>query len=93
MTKQHSLNCVAAKARRRLAAPVSDQTKQIRFKVRRHRAKAKWLIQVRDLEHGDSLTIRLYPLPWPARFAGSDGHEHSVASIEKVVHDILTQAP
>ena len=42
-------------------------------------AKAKWRLQLRDLEHGDSLTLRLYKLPWPARYAGGDGTEYSAA--------------
>lgn len=65
---------------------------EVRRKVLIGRAKAKWRIQIRDLEHGDSLTLLLYQLPWPARFSGSDGRQHSAAGLGRFLATLLTQA-
>ena len=89
--KELSKKAVAAKAKRRMTEPV--WSKERPAKVRLRRSKAKWRLQLRDLEHGDSLTLRLYKLPWPARYAGGDGREYSAAQIGKTVARILTQAP
>src|ERR1035441_2435218 len=89
--KELSKKAVAAKAKRRMTEPV--WSKERPAKVRRRREKAKWRLQLRDLEHGDSLTLRLYQLPWPARYAGGDGRKYSAAQIGKIVARILTQAP
>jgi ribosomal protein L18 len=90
-TKRHSQNAVAAKARKRMAQPEIRREVQARIRVRRSRA--KWMIQIRDLEHGDTLTIRLYRLPWPARYASSEGKEYSAAALGKIVRQMLTSAP
>lgn len=89
-TKRHSANAVVAKARKRMAEP--DWKLEARKKVLLRRAKAKWRLQIRDLEHGDSLTLLLYRLPWPARFIGSDEKEHSAAGIGRFLATLLTQA-
>ncbi len=89
-TKKHSRNAVAAKARTRMAEP--DWKLEVRKKDLFLRAKAKWRIQIRDLERGDSLTLLLYRLPWPARFIGSDGREHSASSLGRFLSTLLTQA-
>ncbi len=89
-TKEHSRNSVAAKARKRMAEP--DWKEKVRTKVLVRRAKAKWRLQVRDLEHGDSLTLLLYKLPWSARFSGSDGRQHSATGLGRFLSTLLTQA-
>ena len=90
-TQELSKKAVAAKARRRRMEP--DWSKERSAKIRVRRSKAKWRLQLRDLEHGDSLTLRLYKLPWPARYVGCDGQEYSAAQIGRIVARILTQAP
>ncbi len=89
-TKQHSRNAVAAKARNRMAEP--DWKLEVRKKLLIRRAKAKWRIQIRDLEHGDSVTLLLYQLPWPARFVGSDGKERSASGLGRSLTTLLVQA-
>lgn len=89
-TKAHSRNAVAAKARRRIVEP--DWRREVRKKDLFRRSKAKWRLQIRDLEHGDSVTLLLYQLPWPSRFIGSDGKEHSAAGLGRFVSTLLTQA-
>lgn len=89
-TKSHSDNAVAAKARKRLAE--SDWKLEVRRKDLLRRSKAKWRLQIRDLEHGDSLTLLLYPLPWPARFVGSDGKEHSASGLGRFISTLLAKA-
>ena len=93
MTKKHSENLVAAKARKRMADPLTELAKETRCKIRVRRARAKWRLQLRDLEHGDSLTLLLYRLPWQSRYADSDGKEHSAAELGSLVSGILTEAP
>jgi len=80
----------AAKARKRMAEP--DFKDEVQHRERCRRAKAKWRLQIRDLEHGDSLTLLLYRLPWPARYAGSDGREHSAAGLGRSVATLLREA-
>jgi hypothetical protein len=70
-TKQHSQNAVAAKARRRMSPPPSAP--EPRRYVPRPRPKAKWRLQLRDLEHGHSLTVHLYRTPWPGRWVHDAG--------------------
>jgi hypothetical protein len=89
-TKEHSRNAVLAKARKRMAEP--DWKGEVRRKDLLRRAKAKWRLQIRDLERGDSLTLLLYRLPWPARFVGSDGKQHSAAEVGRFVSTLLSQA-
>lgn len=89
-TKQHIKNAVAARARKRMTTP--DFSPDVRTKLRLRRAKAKFRIQIRDLEHGDSLTLLLYKLPWPARFIGSDRKEYSAAKAGKIVSLILSKS-
>lgn len=89
-TLEHSRRAVAAKARKRMAEP--DWKKEVRGKVLIHRAKAKWRLQILDVEHGDSFTLLLYRLPWPARFVGSDGNQHSAAGLGKFLATLLIHA-
>lgn len=89
-TQEHSQNAVAAKARRRLAVP--DIKVERGGKVFKPRVRAKWRVQIRDLERGDSLTLRLYRLPWPARYVGCDGRDYSAAAVGKAVAVILREA-
>lgn len=67
-TQRHSENAVRAKARKRLArlhAPVNVGPKRY---VPHPRAKARFTIQITDHKHRDSLTMKLYALPWPDRW-------------------------
>jgi hypothetical protein len=89
-TQQHSKNAIAAKARKRMSEP--DCKNEVQHRERCRRAKAKWRLQIRDLERGDSLTLLLYRLPWPARFVGSDGAEHSASKLGRFLSVLLTQA-
>jgi hypothetical protein len=89
-TVKHSRNAVAAKARKRMTEP--DFKAEVQHRERCRRAKAKWRLQIRDLEHGDSLTLLLYRLPWPARFAGSDGAEYSAAKLGRFLAALFTHA-
>jgi len=89
-TVNHSRNAVAAKARKRMTEP--DFKIEVQHRERCRRAKAKWRLQIRDLEHGDSLTLLLYQLPWPARYAGSDGRQHSAAGLGRFLATLFTQA-
>ena len=79
-----------AKARKRMAEP--DWKLEVRRKDLVRRAKAKWRLQIRDLEHGDSLTLLLYQLPWPARFVGSDGKDYSAAKLGPFLSALFTHA-
>lgn len=90
-TQAHARAAVAAKARRRVASAVAPDVEVATPVFALRRPSAKWRLQIRDLEHGDSLTLRLYRLPWPARFVDSDHREHSARSIAKLVQTILTQ--
>lgn len=89
-TREHSRRSVAAKARKRMTEP--DFKDEVQHRERCRRAKAKWRLQIRDLEHGDSLTLLLYQLPWPARFVGSDGAEYLASKIGRSLATMLTQA-
>jgi len=90
-TKEHSKKAIAAKARRRIMEP--DWSEERPAKALLRRSKAKWRLQLRDLEHGDSLTLRLYRLPWPGRYTGCDKKQYSAAQVGKIVARILNQAP
>jgi hypothetical protein len=70
-TKQHSVNAVAAKARRRIA-PGPALTVPRRY-VPHPKPRAKWRLQLRDEEHGHSITVRLYRTPWPGRWHHTAG--------------------
>ena len=89
-TKRHSQNAVAAKARKRMAQ--RDPEKPPPVKVRVRRLKAKWTLSVRDEEHGDSFTLKLYRLPWKGRYVGSDHREHSANQLGRMVSVLLTHA-
>jgi len=89
-TKRHSRLAVAARARKRMSE--LDFKEEVQHRERCSRAKAKWRLQIRDLEHGDSLTLLLYQLPWPARFVGSDHAEYSAAKLGRIVATLLTHA-
>jgi len=89
-TKRHSQNAVAARRRRRLAAPAPPAEPARR--VFRPRGRAKWRLQVRDLEHGDSFTLTLHRLPWPARYVATQGGEYSAAQLGRVIARLLTDA-
>ena len=41
-----------------------DFKNEVRTKIRLRQSKAKWCLQLRDLEHGHSLTVRLFKSPW-----------------------------
>lgn len=69
-----------------------DWEVEVRRKDLVRRSKAKWRLQIRDIEHGDSLTLLLYRLPWPARFIGSDGKEYSAARLGRFLSTLLTHA-
>lgn len=90
-TKAHSQNAVAAKARRRLTMAEAEPEASSR-KSYQPRSAAKWRIQVRDLERGDSLTLTLHCLPWPARFVAAQGGEYSAAQIGRGITALLTHA-
>lgn len=92
-TKEHSKNAVAAKSRLRLSPPDWTQVKRTRNKINVRRSKAKWRIQIRDLEHGDSLTLLLYRLPWPARYVDAQGKEFSAAKLARMLVLLLAEAP
>jgi hypothetical protein len=89
-TQRHSQNAVAAKARKRMQEPTFESERRLRMP--RIRTKAKWRIQIRDEEHGDSLTLTLYRLPWPARYVDGDNQEHSARSLGRGIATLLTHA-
>ncbi len=90
-TKRHSQNAVAAKSRRRVErAKREPEIEGIR--LQRTRRRAKWRLQLRDLEHGDSLTLTLHRLPWPARYVDAAGHPHSAASLGRALTAMLRHA-
>lgn len=89
-TQQHARNAVNAKARKRMAD--TDWKSEVRRRDLLRRAKAKWRLQIRDLEHGDSLTLLLYRLPWPSRFLGSDRKEYSASKLGRAVALLFAQA-
>lgn len=93
MTQRHAANCVAAKARLRIARAETAVAldRPSRLKVRRGRA--KWRIQIRDLEYNDSLTLTLHRLPWPARYCDDHHREWSARQIANAVKVLLTSAP
>lgn len=92
-TKRHSQNAIAAKARRRIEmAQRPPKSYRRRVYTRRPRGRAKWRLQLRDLEHGDSLTLTLHRLPWPARYVDTDGHPHSAASLGRALTAVLRHA-
>lgn len=64
-----------------------------RARLRRLRGKAKWRLQLRDLEHGDSLTLTLHRLPWPGRYVDSDHREHSAAGLARFLRQLFLHAP
>ncbi len=86
-TKRHSQNALAAKARKRMASIEVKPEKASRVFV--PRVKAKYRLQIRDLEHGDSITITLYRLPWPARYVDGDGCEYSGSMIGRGIGALL----
>ena len=88
-TKQHSLNAVAAKQRKRMAEP--DFKNEVRTKIRMRRSKAKWQLQLRDLEHGDSLTVRLFRSPWPSQWIISD-RAKNLTDLFKKLKLVINQA-
>ncbi len=91
-TKRHSQNAVAAKARRRLH-PAEPQPERAVAPRRPHpRGRAKWRLHLRDLDHGDSLTLTLHRLPWPARYVDTAGQPHSAASVGRAVATLLQHA-
>ena len=92
-TERHSANAVAAKARRRIERSTAPLTSERPIRLGHLRGRAKWRLQIRDLEHGDSLTLTLHRLPWPASYVDAEGVRHSARSIGKVITTILTQAP
>jgi hypothetical protein len=92
-TKRHSENAVAAKARRHMADPEATPPPEPRRYVPRPRGRAKWRLQLRDLEHGDSLTLTLHRLPWPARYVDTAGRAYSAADLGRMVARLLTAAP
>lgn len=67
------------------AAPPDDRP---RYTPPHPRGRAAFVIQIRDLEHKDSLTLRLHRLPWRGRFVCADG-EISTARIVKAIAAIL----
>jgi hypothetical protein len=60
-----------------------------RLRIPHPRTKAKWRIQIRDEERGDSLTLTLYRLPWPARYVDSENQEHSARSLGRGIAALL----
>ena len=94
-TKQQSRNAVAAKARKQLAQGDLEyiDLENSNFIVNIPRTKAKWRIQIRDLEFGDSLTLTLTKLHWKARYLDSDYQKFSASQIGKIINNILKNAP
>lgn len=90
MTKRHSRNSIIAKARLRRARVPAVAPLPSRCPAPPRRA--KWRIQIIDLEHGDSLTLTLHRLPWRARYIDSQGAEYSAAQIGRAVAALLTHA-
>ncbi len=91
LTQAHSKNAVAARALKRMEPP--DFSQEVQTKIRVRRTIAKWTIQIRDRENGDSITISLHRLPWPARYVDTEGRNHSAASVGKMVATMLRDAP
>ena len=60
-----------------------------RRRIPHPRAKAKWRIQIRDEEHGDSLTLTLYRMPWPARYVDNENQEHSARGLGRGIAALL----
>lgn len=89
-TKRHSQNAVAAKTSKRMEEPQIHPEPSAKIRVRR--LKAKWTVTVRDEEHGDSLTLKLYPLPWSGRYVGSDRQEYSASRLGRKLAVLLTHA-
>lgn len=58
------------------------------FKPRPRRA--RFTIQIRDHQHGDSLTLNLHPSPWQNRYLCAQG-EFSAAHLGRVVTLLLTR--
>ena len=59
----------------------------------RARTRAKWRLQIRDLEYGESLTLSLSRLPWRGRYVDAERREHSARSLARLVQALLTHAP
>jgi hypothetical protein len=72
MTKQHALNRVRARERKRIesaTAPIPEEPKRY---IHHPRNKCKWRLQVTDEKNGGSFTVRLYETPWPGRWVYSE---------------------
>ena len=89
-TKAHSQNAVVAKARKRIER-ATNPPPETRRRLPHPRGRAKWRIQIRDLEHGDSITLTLHRLPWPARYVDMEGQQFSAAKLGKAIRVLLTQ--
>jgi hypothetical protein len=92
MTPKHSANSVAAKFRKRherATEPIPDEPKRY---IPHPRVKAKWQFQLRDLEHGDSFTLRLFRSPWPGRWVYSEPHIEGLDDLFQKLRVMLNNA-
>ena len=82
-TERHSRNAVAARARRRMAesGPSPERARRT-FKPRQPRA--RFTIQIRDHQVGDSLTLNLHPTPWANRWICEQG-QFSTAHLARAI--------
>ena len=91
-SQKHSQNAVAAKARRRMTPAEPQPEPAAAPRLPHPRGRAKWRLHLRDLEHGDSLTLTLHRLPWPARYVDTAGQPHSAASVGRAIATLLRAA-
>ena len=92
MTPRHSANSVAAKERKRIEralAPLPDEPKRY---IHHPRTKAKWRFQLRDLENGDSFTLRLYRSPWSGRWVYSEPNIEGLDDLFQKLRVMLNNA-
>lgn len=87
-TKKHSRNAVAAKARLRIER-AGIVPKEVPFRGHQLRPKAKFSITLKDLEHRDSITLRLYRSPWPGQWICSEGNglNDALGRLKMVIHN------
>ena len=86
-TKKHSLNAVAAKARKRMAGP--DFGNESRRKIRMPRGRVRFTLTLEDHLIGDKMRLGLFALPWRGRFISTDGQQLSAATILTAVNATL----
>jgi hypothetical protein len=86
-TKRHSVNAVAAKARKRMAEP--DFSNEPRRKVRVPRGRIRFTLTLEDHQIGDKIRLGLFALPWRGRFVSTDGQQLSAAKIISAVNTVL----